>query len=109
MRKLLLISMLLSLIFASACINEIKDMKSTDAKYPVADRQPEKLEKHGDVRMDNYFWMRLTDAQKNATEKDQQTRKVVDYLEAENTYYNKVTDYTKDFQKDLFEEMKGRI
>ena len=47
MRKLLLISMLLSLIFASACINEIKDMKSTDAKYPVADRQPEKLEKHG--------------------------------------------------------------
>ena len=84
-------------------------MKSTDAKYPVAEKQPTKLEKHGDVRVDNYFWMRLSDAQKNAETKDEQTKKVVNYLESENDYYDKVTDYTKKFQEDLFEEMKGRI
>ena len=101
--------MLFSLIFTVACKNETKNMKSTDAKYPVAEKQPTKLEKHGDVRVDNYFWMRLSDAQKNAETKDEQTKKVVNYLESENDYYDKVTDYTKKFQEDLFEEMKGRI
>ncbi|WP_166382510.1 S9 family peptidase [Polaribacter sp. 11A2H] len=84
-------------------------MKSTDAKTPVAEKQPTKLEKHGDVRIDNYFWMRLSDEQKNAVDKDAQTEKVVNYLEEENTYYNEVTAYTKPFQEELFEEMKGRI
>ena len=84
-------------------------MKSTDAKYPIADKQPTELEMHGDVRIDNYFWMRLTDEQKNAEEKDEQTKKVVSYLEAENKYYEEVTGYTKDFQENLFQEMKGRI
>ncbi|OAD42573.1 S9 family peptidase [Polaribacter atrinae] len=84
-------------------------MKSTDAKAPVAEKQPSKLEKHGDVRIDNYFWMRLSDEQKNAIDKDAQTQKVVNYLEEENTYYKEVTAYTKPFQEELFEEMKGRI
>ncbi|WP_254712753.1 S9 family peptidase [Polaribacter sp. R2A056_3_33] len=84
-------------------------MKSTDAKTPVAEKQPTKLEKHGDVRIDNYFWMRLSDEQKNAIDKDTQTEKVVNYLEEENTYYNEVTAYTKPLQGELFEEMKGRI
>ncbi|WP_339661616.1 S9 family peptidase [uncultured Polaribacter sp.] len=84
-------------------------MKSTDAQFPIAEKQPTKLEKHGDVRIDNYFWMRLTDAQKNAIVKDEQTQKVVDYLEAENAYFDKVTAYTKEFQEDLFLEMKNRI
>nr|WP_095075076.1 S9 family peptidase [Tenacibaculum jejuense] len=78
-------------------------------KPPVADKNPEKLEKHGDVRIDNYFWMRLTDEQKNAEKKDEQTQKVYDYLEAENTYFDKVMGHTNNFQESLFEEMKGRI
>ena len=84
-------------------------MKSTTAKIPVAEKQPIKLEKHEDIRIDNYFWMRLSDEQKLSKTKDEQTKKVVDYLEAENGYYNKVTDYTKPFQEELFKEMKGRI
>ena len=84
-------------------------MKNTDAKFPIADKQPTELEKHGDVRIDNYFWMRLSDEQKNAEEKDEQTKKVVSYLEAENKYYEEVTGYNKDFQEKLFQEMKGRI
>ena len=98
-----------SLIFTASCKNESKHMKSTSAQYPIAEKDPTKLEKHGDVRIDNYFWMRLSDAQKNAEVKDEQTQKVVTYLEAENEYYEKVTADTKKFQEDLFLEMKGRI
>lgn len=84
-------------------------MKSTDAIAPIAYKQPEKLEKHGDVRIDNYFWMRLSDEQKVAPVKDEQTQKVINYLEAENSYYESVTAFSKNFQEQLFEEMKGRI
>ncbi|WP_408023405.1 S9 family peptidase [Tenacibaculum sediminilitoris] len=80
-----------------------------DSKAPVAEKQPIKLEKHGDVRIDDYFWMRLSDAQKNAKVKDEQTQKVYDYLNAENTYYDEMTKETKQFQEELFQEMKGRI
>ena len=107
MRKILIPFIILSLTFASSCKN--KTMKSTVAQPPVAEKQPIKLEKHGDVRIDNYFWMRLTDAQKNGEVKDAQTQKVINYLEAENTYYKEVTAYTKDFEEELFREMKGRI
>ena len=91
----------------SYCQN--KTMKSTDAKAPIADKKSIKLEKHGDVRIDDYFWMRLSDEQKKAELKDEQTLNVVDYLNEENTYYEKVSAYTKDFQEVLFQEMKGRI
>ena len=84
-------------------------MKTTDIIAPKAAKKPTKLEKHGDVRIDDYFWMRLSDAQKLAAEKDEQTTNVVDYLNAENEYYEDCTAHTKDFQETLFQEMKGRI
>ena len=84
-------------------------MKKSDAKYPIAKKQLTKLEIHNDERVDNYFWMRLTDEQKIADNKDDQTKDVIDYLEKENEYYNTVTNYTKDFEENLFQEMKGRI
>ncbi|EAQ41226.1 oligopeptidase B [Polaribacter sp. MED152] len=84
-------------------------MNSNNAKHPIAEKKPTKLEKHGDVRVDNYFWMRLSDEQKLAPIKDEQTQKVTSYLEEENAYYKEVTSYTKDFQENLFQEMKGRI
>ncbi|WP_159260336.1 S9 family peptidase [Tenacibaculum maritimum] len=84
-------------------------MKKNNMEAPIADKEPKKIEKHGDVRIDNYFWMRLSDEQKNAAEKDSQTQKVYDYLNAENAYFDKMTFNTKDFQEELFEEMKGRI
>jgi len=107
MRNQILATLLFSLTFASACKNE--DMKKNEAVAPVAEKIPHELEKHGDIRTDNYFWMRLSDAQKNAPIKDTQTEKVLDYLNAENSYYDSLTADTKEFQDDLFEEMKGRI
>ena len=89
--------------------NDNKMMKSTDAKHPLAEKTPTELNKHNDVRIDNYFWMRLSDDQKLASVKDKQTQKVVSYLEAENDYYESITHYTKSFQEELFQEMKSRI
>ncbi|WP_435262882.1 S9 family peptidase [Tenacibaculum sp. nBUS_03] len=105
MKKIMLSPMAFSLIFAS----RKNDTMKIDIKAPVADKQLTKLEKHGDIREDNYFWMRLTDEQKNAEVKDAQTQKVYDYLNAENDFYNKMTEETNDFQEQLFQEMKGRI
>jgi oligopeptidase B len=99
--------MAFSLIFAIACKNN--SMHSKDIKPPIADKIPTELESHGDIRIDNYFWMRLSDAQKNAKEKDKQTERVLEYLNAENDYYNQITEHTKDFKNTLFEEMKSRI
>lgn len=65
---------------------------------PVAKIIPARLEKFGDVRIDNYFWL-----------KDRENPEVIDYLNKENEYYQEMTAHTKDFQKDLFEEMKSRI
>lgn len=84
-------------------------MKKIDAKAPIAEKIPTELVKHNDVRIDNYFWMRLSDKQKLSEVNNVQTQKVVDYLEAENAYYEAVTKDTKAFQEDLFEEMKARI
>jgi oligopeptidase B len=65
---------------------------------PVAKIIPTILEKFGDVRIDNYFWL-----------KDRENLEVIDYLNKENEYYQKMTAHTQEFQKELFEEMKARI
>jgi oligopeptidase B len=80
-----------------------------DIDAPLAEKIPKELEKHGDVRIDNYYWMRLTDGQKSAKNPDEHTQKVLDYLNAENTYYDTITTHTKQFKEDLFQEMKSRI
>ncbi len=105
MKKNFILSITLCVIFAS-CKNKKMEKNTTS---PIAEKKPFKLEKHGDIRTDNYFWMRLTDEQKNAEDKDVQTQKVYDYLNAENAYFEDVMEHTNDFQSALFEEMKGRI
>ena len=65
---------------------------------PIAKKIPKTLEKFGSVRNDNYFWLN-----------DRENPEVIDYLNKENAYYKNMTAHTKTFQKELFEEMKGRI
>lgn len=72
--------------------------KNTSVNPPIAKKIPHELEKHGDVRVDNYFWM-----------KDREHPEVIDYLNAENNYCDSQMAHTKAFQNDLFEEMKARI
>ena len=64
---------------------------------------------HGDTRVDDYYWMRLTDEQKSAKEKDRHTQEVVDYIDAENDYTESRLKHTKKFQDKLFDEIVGRI
>ena len=83
--------------------------KSTDMKPPVAEKIKKELITHGDTRIDNYFWMRLSDEQKNAEDPDEQTKKVLDYLNAENAYKTAMLKHTEDFQEKLFQEIIGRM
>ena len=78
-------------------------------KFPVAEKSSKILSKHGDVRIDNYYWMKLSDKQKNEENPDAQAQKVLDYLNAENDYRAKMTSHLDGFQEKLFEEIKGRI
>ena len=80
-----------------------------DLNFPVAKKKEEKLQLHGDTRIDNYFWMKLSDEQKNSEEPDAQTKEVVSYLEAENAYTKKLMTHTEEFQEKLFNEIVGRI
>lgn len=95
-----------------SCQSETKDMMKENARSasaPVAKKQDSVLVAHGHTRVDPYFWMRLTDEQKTAKEPDVQTQDVVNYLNAENDYTEKVMTHTKEIQEELYEEIVGRI
>ncbi len=81
-----------------ACSLAIAQTDGAKIKPPKAELKPTKLEKHGDVRVDNYYWL-----------KERENPKVVDYLKAENEYTEAVMAHTKTLQDSLFEEIKGRI
>lgn len=80
-----------------------------EIKPPVAAKIPYTHSEHGIDRVDNYFWMRLSEEQKLAEKKDEQTQRVIDYLEAENAYLKEIMEPTEPFQKVLYNEMIGRI
>lgn len=65
---------------------------------PKAKKIEKKLEIHDDVRIDNYYWLNK-----------REDPEVIDYLTAENKYYDSKTAHTKEFQDDLFLELKSRI
>ena len=93
------------LVLASCSTKENKEMIPS----PIAEKIEEKITTHGDTRIDNYFWMRLSDEQKNAETPDEQTQKVLDYLESENDYLEKQMKHTEQFQENLFDEITKRI
>ncbi len=65
---------------------------------PVAKIIPKVDTIHGEVRVDNYFWLR-----------DKTNPEVISYLEAENKYMEAKTAHTKPLQEKLYQEMLGRI
>src|SRR5690554_2146925 len=89
---------LLSLIFATSCKKETSENTAMNIIAPKAQKIEKHLEIHGDVRIDPYYWLN-----------EREHEEVIDYLERENDYFEKMTAHTKDFQQSLFEEMKARI
>lgn len=65
---------------------------------PVARQIPTRLERHGQVRIDEFYWLNQRD-----------NPEVIAYLRAENAYTDSVMAHTRAFQDTLFEELKGRI
>ena len=82
---------------------------TSNLKAPLAEKVPHELVSHGNSRVDNYYWMKLSDEQKNANTKDEQTQKVLSYLEAENEYLRERLKHTEAFQEKLYDEIVGRI
>ncbi|RVP96494.1 S9 family peptidase [Sinorhizobium meliloti] len=76
---------------------------------PVAPKKPATDTRHGMTRTDDYAWLRAENWQamfKDPSILDPEIRR---HLEAENTYMNAAMADTKDLQKTLFAEMRGRI
>jgi oligopeptidase B len=68
------------------------------ASFPTAVKQPKEIIQHGQIRVDNYFWMRY-----------KEDPEVLKYLHAEQDYLEEIMQHTKSLQEILFQEMKGRI
>ncbi|TVZ59751.1 oligopeptidase B [Flavobacteriaceae bacterium MAR_2010_105] len=101
--------LLVGLLFISCKSEQKSKPHYADIPTPEAKIVPEELTIHGDTRIDNYFWMRLSDEQKNADTPDAQTQDVLDYLNAENAYLDKVMKPTEALQDTLYNEIVGRI
>ena len=65
---------------------------------PVPERRPVELEAHGDVRIDDWFWLR-----------DKDDPEVIDHLEAENAYTEAAMAGTSRLRDALFDEIVARI
>ena len=67
---------------------------------PVAKKVPHEITTHGDTRIDQYYWMR---------DMERKDPEIISHLEAENTYTKERLKHTDSLQKELFNELKGRI
>jgi oligopeptidase B len=82
-----------------ACAQERASQEAQEEPMPpTAKVVPHELELHGDVRVDEYYWLR-----------ERENPEVIAYLEAENEYTEAVMAGTKVLREKLFEEIKGRI
>ena len=98
-----------TILICATLFNVSLSQNTNQTKAPTAKKIPDTLTIHGDSRIDNYFWMRLSDKQKNSANPDPQTRDVLDYLNAENAYLNSELDHLTDLRETLYKEITGRI
>ena len=68
------------------------------APPPVPERRPVELEAHGDVRVDEWYWLR-----------DRDDPAVIDHLPAENAHTEAATAHTSALQEALYDEIVARI
>ncbi|MGA0818538.1 MAG: hypothetical protein ACO3PE_06390 [Schleiferiaceae bacterium] len=67
-------------------------------EQPKAAVRPHRMERHGDVRTDEYYWLN-----------DRENPEVIDYLNAENAYREACTAADQPFVEALYAEMTGRL
>ena len=89
---------LLTAIFIGILLTGIIMTTSNQNNPPIAQKIPKDVSIHGEKRIDNYFWLRERD-----------TQPVLDYLNLENEYTVAKMKHTESLQKQLYQEMRGRI
>lgn len=67
-------------------------------RAPIAARHPTIRQFHGDTFVDHYEWLRAKDSPK-----------VIEHLQAENTYAESATEHLQPIRERLFEDIKGRV
>ena len=67
-------------------------------KPPIAKRIPHPHELHGDVREDDYYWL-----------KDQSNPEVIQYLEEENRYYDEIMRPLEGQTEEIYQSMVDRV
>ena len=72
--------------------------KNETMQPPIAKKNPVELTKHGDTRIDNYYWLN-----------ERENPEVIAYLDAENAYTDAALANTELLQQELYDEMLGRI
>ncbi len=105
-----LLFLLLAAMFPTAHVNAnafMQDILLT--KPPVAVKKPHVLQAHGHERVDEYYWMRLSEEQRSEDPPDAHTKEVIDHLNSENAYTEVVLAPVKDLRDSLFKEMRSRI
>ncbi|MFZ1453375.1 MAG: oligopeptidase B, partial [Ferruginibacter sp.] len=109
MQKNIMPAIIIAALVISSCNNKDSEMTKTAYTWadsiapPVAEKKAKELIAHGDTRIDNYYWMN------DYFKKGPDSTKVVDYLKAENAYYDTMMSGTKTLQENLYTEMKARI
>lgn len=88
----------LASLTALLALTVLAGCSSAPPEPPIANVIPHTDTIHGDIRVDDYYWLR-----------ERENPEVIAYLEAENAYTEEVMGHTKDFQEKLFQEIKGRI
>jgi oligopeptidase B len=83
---------------ASASPTSPSASANSSMQPPVAKKVPKTFEKFGDVRVDDYFWLR-----------EKSNPDVTAYLKAENAYTESIMGAHKAFQEQLYKDMLSRI
>lgn len=79
---------------------EIEKTRLSILQAPLAQTRPDTLETHGDVRIDDFYWLR---------DDERKHKDVIAHLNAENAYTKNVMADTEILQETLYKEMRGRI
>ena len=88
------ISLSLSILILNGCY----EMSINNPPKPK--KIPTKLEAHGDIRIDDYYWMR------DDTRSDPE---LISYLESENDYFQNWRDSNIDYESAIYKELKSMI